>query len=136
MKQLMSIFAGIGLTIAGLTAVPAVADAQPGRHAHRGDHGPRAHHDDRRRWDDRRHRDDRRGWDNRRGWDDRRAWNDRRRDDRRRWEDRRRWDGRRDRYSYRGERVVPGWSREAAAMGVDYRGPCRYVIRNGRRVCG
>ncbi len=130
MKKLMNIFAGIGLTIAGLTAVPAVADAQPGRHAHR-DHGPRAHHDDRRRWDDRRH------WDNRRDGDNRRAWNDRRRgDDRRYRDDRRRWDGRRDRYSYRGERVVPGWSREAAAMGVDYRGPCRYVIRNGRRVCG
>ena len=121
MKQLMSIFAGIGLTIAGLTAVPAVADAQPGRHAYR-DHGPRAHHHDRRRWDDRRHRDSRRGWDNRRGYDNRRAWNDRRR-----------WDNRR---GYRGERVVPGWSREAAAMGVQYRGPCRYVIRNGRRVCG
>lgn len=130
MKKLMNIFAGIGLTIAGLTAVPAVADAQPGRHAHR-DHGPRAHHDDRRRWDDRRH------WDNRRDGDNRRAWSDRRRgDDRRYRDDRRRWDGRRDRYSYRGERVVPGWSREAAAMGVDYRGPCRYVIRNGRRVCG
>ncbi|KQM27157.1 MULTISPECIES: hypothetical protein [unclassified Sphingomonas] len=124
MKKLMNIFAGIGLTIAGLTAVPAVADAQPGRHGYR-DHGPRAHHDDR-RWDDRRH------WDNRRGWDNRRAYNDRRR-----WDERRRWDARRgDRYGYRGERVVPGWSREAAAMGVDYRGPCRYVIRNGRRVCG
>lgn len=130
MKQLMNIFAGIGLTIAGLTAVPAVADAQPGRHAHH-DHGPRAHHDDR-RWDDRRHWDNRRGWNDRRGWDNRRAWNDRRR-----WDERRRWDARRgDRYGYRGERVVPGWSREAAAMGVDYRGPCRYVIRNGRRVCG
>lgn len=130
MQQLMNIFAGIGLTIAGLTAVPAVADAQPGRHAHR-DHGPRAHHDDR-RWNDRRHWDNRREWNDRRGWDNRRAYNDRRR-----WDERRRWDARRgDRYGYRGERVVPGWSREAAAMGVDYRGPCRYVIRNGRRVCG
>ncbi|MGN5373915.1 hypothetical protein [Sphingomonas hankookensis] len=124
MKLLLNIFAGVGLTIAGLTAVPAAADAQPGRHVQR-DHGPRAQHDDRRRWDDRRYRDDRRGWDNRR------AWNDRRRHD-----DRRRWDNRRGRYNNRGERVVPGWSREAAAMGVQYRGPCRYVIRNGRRVCG
>ncbi|KQM66871.1 MULTISPECIES: hypothetical protein [unclassified Sphingomonas] len=133
MKQLMSIFAGIGLTLAGLTAVPAVADAQPGRHGYR-DHGPRAHHDDRRwddrRWNDRRHRDDRRAWNDRRGYDGRRGY-----DDRRRWDERRRWDARRDRYGYRGERVVPGWSREAAAMGVDYRGPCHYVIRGGRRVC-
>lgn len=119
MKQFMHILAGIGLTIAGLAAAPAAADAQPRHYSERYDHGPRARHQHDRRWDDRR------------GWDNRRAWNDRRRGD-----DRRRWDNRRDRYGYRGERVVPGWSREAAAMGVDYRGPCRYVIRNGRRVCG
>jgi len=123
MKQLMQIFAGLGLTIAGLTAVPAVADAQPRHHAHRYDDGRHARDHDRRRWDDRR------GYDDRRGWDNRRAWNDRRRGDDRRW------DNRRDRYGYRGERIIHGGSREAAAMGVQYRGPCRYVIRNGRRVC-
>ncbi len=130
MKQLMKIFAGVGLTLAGLTAVPAMADAQPRHHAHRHDDGPRARDHDRRRWDDRRHWDNRRGWNDRRGADNRRAWNDRRRGDDRRW------DGRRDRYGYRGERIIYGGSREAAAMGVQYRGPCRYVIRNGRRVCG
>ena len=130
MKQLMQIFAGVGLTLAGLTAVPAVADAHPRHHAHRHDDGRNARDHDRRRWDDRRHWDDRRGWNDRRGWDNRRAWNDRRR-----WDDRR-WDNRRDRYGYRGERIIYGGSREAAAMGVQYRGPCRYVIRNGRRVCG
>ncbi len=131
MKQLMQIFAGVGLTLAGLTAVPAVADAHPRHHhADRHDRGPHARDHDRRRWDNRRHWDDRRGWNDRRGWDNRRAWNDRRR-----WDDRR-WDGRRDRYGYRGERIIYGGSREAAAMGVEYRGPCRYVIRNGRRVCG
>ncbi len=120
MKQLMHIFAGIGLTVAGLAATPAAAEAQPRHYAGRHDDGPRARHHHDRRWDDRR------GWNDRRGYDNRRAWNDRRRDDRRRW----------DRSGYRGERVIPGWSREAAARGVDYRGPCRYVIRNGRRVCG
>ncbi len=130
MKQLMQILAGVGLTLAGLTAVPAIADAQPRHHAQRYDDGPRARDQDRRRWDDRRQWDNRRGWNDRRGRDDRRAWNDRGR-----WDDRRR-DGRRDRSGYRGERIIHGGSREAAAMGVQYRGPCRYVIRNGREVCG
>lgn len=129
MKQLMQIFAGVGLICTGLTAVPAMADAHPRHHAHRHDDGRHARDHDRRRWDDRRHWDNRRGWNDRRGWDNRRAWNDRRR-----WDDRR-WDSRRDRYGYRGERIIHGGSREAEAMGVQYRGPCRYIIRNGRRVC-
>ncbi|KQN40444.1 hypothetical protein ASG37_01150 [Sphingomonas sp. Leaf407] len=123
MKKLLNIFAGIGLMLAGATATvsatPGVAEAQP-HHARDGRHDRR----DDRRWD-RDRRNDRR-WDrDRRG--DRRWRNDRRAGNDRRWGNSR----------YRGgERIIDPRSREARAMGVQYRGPCRYVIRNGRRVCG
>lgn len=113
MQQLTQIVAGIGLALAGLTAIPMAADARPRVHADRYADGPRDWRDDDRRWNDRRQRHDRR------------AWNERRRGD-----------DRRDRYGYRGDRIIHGGSREAAAMGVQYLGPCRIIIRNGRRVCG
>jgi hypothetical protein len=129
MKKLINMIAGIGLLLTGVAAVPAAAVAQRGPHV---EHRDRA--DDRRGEfrDDRRYRDDGRRFSDRR---DRRYRADRRYDRHdRRYRDDRRYRG--ERYGQRGDRIIHGGSREAAARGVEYRGPCRYIIRNGRRVCG
>lgn len=122
MKTLLNAFAALGLLVtsaaATVVATPETAAAQS-----RDWRDGRGY--DRR--DDRRWRDQRR---NHRGWHNDRRWRNDRRD--RRWRD--------DRGRHRGpivrERIIDPRSREALAMGVDYRGGCRYVIRNGRRVCG
>ncbi len=116
MKKFLNAFAAIGLLFAGaagtVAATPTAAEAQS-----RYDGRDYRDYRDGRRYD---RRDDRR-WRGDRGWRNDRRW----RDDRR--------------GGYRnglGERVIDPRSREARAMGVEYRGGCRYVIRNGRRVCG
>ncbi len=120
MKHLLSLFAGVGLFLTGTVATVAPVEAQAQSRSYDRDYrdNPRA---DRRYRDDRRYREARRDRDARRYREARREQQSRRyRDDRR---------GPR-------ERIINPTSREARAAGIQYRGPCRYVIRNGRRVCG
>jgi len=120
MKHLLSLFAGVGLLLTGTVATVAPVEAQAQSRNYDRDHrdSPRA---------DRRYRDDRRYREARRERNSRRYREARRGHDSRRYRD--------DRRGVR-ERIISPTSREARAAGVQYRGPCRYVIRNGRRVCG
>ncbi|MEP9402164.1 hypothetical protein [Sphingomonas sp. VNH70] len=125
MKTLLNAFAALGLLVTSATAaVVATPDTAAAQSRDWRDGRGYDRRDDRRWRDDRRH--DRRWRDDRRGRD----WRD----------DRRGRDWRGDRGRHRGpvvrERIIDPRSREARAMGVEYRGGCRYVIRNGRRVCG
>ncbi len=113
MKKLLSLFAGLGLFLTGTVATVAPVEAQAQSRSYDRDYrgSPRA---------DRRYREVRRDRNARRYREARRAQQSRRYRDNRR--------GVR-------ERIISPTSREARAAGVQYRGPCRYVIRNGRRVC-